>query len=81
MGAVPITTPAASSQYSITPTANDSSFRIGTVAGDGWFPGAIGKVAIYDYLLTDNQITAHYEAMTGKVPTGSCGSDCTLTNP
>ncbi len=69
------------SQYSVTPTANNSSFRVGTVAGDGWFPGAIGKVAIYDYLLTDNQITAHYEAMTGQVPSGSCGSDCTLTNP
>ena len=44
----------------------------------GWFPGAIGKVAIYDYLLTPAQITAHYQAMTGKTPTGSCANTCSF---
>ena len=46
------------------------------MAMDAWFPGAIGKVAIYDYLLTPAQISAHYHAMTGKQPTGSCGNTC-----
>jgi len=68
-------------QYTVTPVANNSSFRIGTVEADSFFEGAIGKVAIYNYLLTQDQITAHYEAMTGLVPGGTCGDTCTLTNP
>jgi len=69
------------SQYNITPVANNSSLRIATMANDSWFQGAIGKVAIYDYLLTQNQISAHYQTMTGQAPSGSCGNTCTLTNP
>ncbi len=34
------------SQYSVIPKANGSPLDIGTMAKDGWFPGAIGKVAI-----------------------------------
>jgi hypothetical protein len=37
-----------------------------------WFQGAVGKVAIYDKLLTQQQITNHYQTMTGKQPTGNC---------
>jgi hypothetical protein len=33
--------------------------------GDG-FPGAVGNVAIDNYLLTENQIAAHFTAMTGR---------------
>jgi hypothetical protein len=64
------------SQYSIVPKANSSDLMIATMAMDTWFKGAIGKVAIYDSLLTPAQITAHFKAMTGKSPTGSCASDC-----
>jgi hypothetical protein len=66
------------SQYSVVPTANDSPLNVGTMAGDTWFPGAIGKVAIYDKLLTQAQITAHYQAMTGNTPTGSCAATCSF---
>ena len=66
------------SQYNVVPTANGSPLNIGTMAGDTWFPGAIGKVAIYDKLLTQAQITAHYKAMTGKSPTGSCSATCSF---
>ena len=58
-----------------------SPLNIGTMAMDGWFPGAIGKVAIYDYLLTQAQITAHFSAMTGGAPTGSCANTCSIPVP
>ena len=64
------------SQYRVIPEANDSPLAIGTMATDTWFAGAIGKVAIYDALLTDAQIAAHFQAMTGRVPTGRCADTC-----
>jgi Concanavalin A-like lectin/glucanases superfamily len=64
------------SQYNVVPMANDSPLNIGTMAQDTWFPGAVGKVAIYDKLLTQAQINAHYQAMTGQAPTGSCSATC-----
>jgi hypothetical protein len=66
------------SQYSVVPEANGSPVNIGTMAQDAWFAGAIGKVAIYDFLLTQAQITNHYRVMTGTSPTGSCGDTCTF---
>jgi hypothetical protein len=66
------------SQYNVVPTANGSPLNIGTMAGDTWFPGAIGKVAIYNKLLTQAQISAHYKAMTGQSPTGSCSATCSF---
>jgi hypothetical protein len=66
------------SQYNVIPTANDSPINIGTMALDTWFPGGIGKVAVYGYLLTQAQISAHYVEMTGSQPAGSCGNTCTL---
>ena len=54
------------SQYSILPKANGSPVNIGTMAHDSWFQGAIGKVAIYDFLLSETQIVNHYRVMTGK---------------
>jgi hypothetical protein len=62
----------------VEPTAGSSPHNIGTMAMDGWFPGAIGKVAIYDHLLTAAQITAHYQAMTTQSPTGSCANNCSF---
>ena len=64
------------SQYQVVPEANDSPLDIGTMATDTWFAGAIGKVAIYDVLLSDAQIAAHFEAMTGRAPTGRCADTC-----
>jgi hypothetical protein len=66
------------SQYNVVPAANSSPLNIGTMATDAWFPGAIGKVAIYDKLLTLAQVTAHYRAMTGATPTGSCANTCSF---
>ncbi|HMF41837.1 MAG TPA: LamG-like jellyroll fold domain-containing protein, partial [Polyangia bacterium] len=66
------------SQYSVVPAANSSPLNIGTMAMDAWFAGAIGKVAIYDKLLTAAQVTAHYRAMTGASPTGTCGNTCSF---
>jgi cellulase/cellobiase CelA1 len=70
------------SQHDIIPTANNSPLNIGTMtAYDTWFPGAIGKVAIYNYLLSQTQINSHFTAMTGAGVSGSCGQDCTIPVP
>jgi concanavalin A-like lectin/glucanase superfamily protein len=66
------------SQYSIKPVANSSPVNIGAMAMEYFFSGAVGKVAIYDYLLSSSQISAHYTAMTGKQPSGSCAATCTF---
>ena len=63
-------------QANVIPQANNSHLNIGTMALDTWFEGAIGKVAIYNYLLSQSQINNHYQTMTGKQPTGSCGDTC-----
>jgi hypothetical protein len=66
------------SQYNVVPTASTSPLNIGTMAMDAWFPGAIGKVAIYDKLLSAAQVTAHYTKMKGTAPTGSCAATCSF---
>jgi hypothetical protein len=66
------------SQFSVVPKASDSPFNIGTVAQASWFPGAVGKVALYDHLLSQAQITAHFQAMAGRAPSGSCSDTCTI---
>jgi hypothetical protein len=66
------------SQYDVVPVANNSPVNVGTMAMDAWFQGAIGKVAIYDKLLSQAQITSHYMLMTGKAPTGTCADDCSF---
>ncbi len=65
------------SQYAIRPTATGSALTIGTMAKDFWFAGSIGKVAIYDHLLGQERINAHFSAMTGAQPSGSCADSCT----
>ena len=66
------------SQYSVVPVAGDSPVLIGTMALDSFFAGAIGKVAIYDHVLSASQIAHHYQAMTGQGPSGSCADTCSL---
>jgi hypothetical protein len=66
------------SQYKVVPVAGDSPLNIGTMAHDAWFEGAVGKVAIYDRLLSASDISRHYAAMTGEQPTGSCADTCSF---
>lgn len=66
------------SQYEVKPQKGKSPLNIGTMGLDTWFKGGIGKVAIYNYLLNQTQIDNHYQAMTGEMPTGSCGVTCAL---
>ena len=66
------------SQYQVVPKANASAILVGTMARDAWFAGGIGKLAIYDRLLSHSEVQAHYRAMTGKEPTGSCQNDCSF---
>jgi hypothetical protein len=47
------------------------------MALDTWFKGAVGKVAVYNTLLSQSQINAHFTAMTKQTPSGSCGQTCT----
>lgn len=55
--------PVSLSQFNVTPEASDAPFRIGTRDLESFFEGAIGKVAVYDSALSDQQISATYEAM------------------
>ena len=66
------------SQFNIAPTAGSAPLTIGTIAQASWFQGAIGKVSVYNYLLTQNQINSHYTAMTTLNPSGSCASTCSF---
>jgi hypothetical protein len=64
------------SQYKVIPVAGSAPLNVGTMGLDSWFAGAIGKVAIYDYQLPDARVAAHYTAMTGAAPTGTCTTTC-----
>jgi hypothetical protein len=55
--------PVSLSQMNVTPEASDAPFRIGTRDLESFFEGAIGKVAVYDSILSGQQISATYEAM------------------
>ncbi len=66
------------SQYQVVPVAGTSPLNVGTMAHDAWFAGAVGKVAIYDKLLSASDISRHYAAMTGQQPSGSCADTCSF---
>ena len=51
------------SQYNVIPKTTTSPFNVGTRNFNSWFQGAVGKVAVFNYLLSDAQIAAHYAAM------------------
>ncbi len=53
------------SQYNVTPGITKAPFNVGTRNYNSWFQGAIGKVAVYNYILTPTQIANHYAAMSG----------------
>jgi Concanavalin A-like lectin/glucanases superfamily len=67
------------SQWDVSPNAGSSPLTVGTVTPKGWFVGAVGKVAIYDHLLTPGEIASHFVAMTHKRPSGSCLYTCTVS--
>lgn len=50
-------------QHVIEPVDGDAPLRVGTLDFRSFFKGAIGKVAIYDYELSPDQIQQHYDAM------------------
>lgn len=50
-------------QYNITPQAGNAPLCIGTRDYSSYFEGGIGKVAIYDYILSSAEIAATYNAM------------------
>ncbi len=56
------------SQYNVTPGTTSSPFNVGTRNYNSWFQGAVGKVAVYGYVLSDAQIANHYKAMTAAPP-------------
>ena len=35
----------------------------------------------YNYLLSQTQISKHFQAMTGATPSGSCANSCTIPVP
>lgn len=55
--------PVSLGQFNVTPQASDAPFRIATRDLESFFQGAIGKVAVYDSVLSDQQILATYDAM------------------
>ena len=50
-------------QYDVKPETSTAPFCIATRNYDSYFDGAIGKVAVYDYILSTAQIGATYNAM------------------
>jgi hypothetical protein len=50
-------------QFDVTPQAGSAPLRIATRDLKSYFEGAIGKVALYDYILSANQILATYRTM------------------
>jgi hypothetical protein len=55
--------PVSLSQFNVVPKAADAPFRIATRDLESFFEGAIGKVAVYDYILSPQDILATYRAM------------------
>jgi hypothetical protein len=52
-------------EFNTEPTPGTAPFRVGTMNGKSFFGGAIGKVAIYDFELSGQQILNHAQMMFG----------------
>jgi len=61
------------SQYKVSPKSGNSPLTVGTMARDYWFQGGIGKVAVYNRLLSSAEISRHYSTMTGVRTTRDLG--------
>jgi hypothetical protein len=55
--------PVSLGQFNVRPRASDAPFRIGTRDFESFFEGAIGKVAVYNTVLSAQDIFATYQAM------------------
>jgi hypothetical protein len=55
--------PVSLGQYGVVPQASNAPFRIATRDLESFFEGAIGKVAVYDTIISDQEIFATYNAM------------------
>ena len=55
-------------QFNVTPEASDAPFRVGTRDLESFFEEAIGKIAVYNSVLSEQDILATYNAM---VPPGN----------
>lgn len=55
--------PVSLAQFNVTPEASDAPFRIGTRDLESFFEGAIGKVAVYNTVLSAQDILTTYNAM------------------
>jgi len=53
------------SDYNIVPAAGNAALRIGTRDLHSWFPGAIGKIAVYNYEPDATKVLAHAKSMFG----------------
>lgn len=65
---VPSGGPVSLGQFNVVPQSADAPFRIGTRDLNSFFAGAIGKVAVYDSVLSDREILATYQAMVSASP-------------
>ena len=52
-------------QFNVVQQHGSAPFRVGAAELDSYFPGAIGKVAVFDYELSASQVAAQYAAMVG----------------
>jgi hypothetical protein len=53
-------------QFNIVPSAGNAPLRVATMNLKSFFAGAIGKIALYEYALTPQQIEAHNRRMVGE---------------
>ena len=53
-------------EFNVVPSAGSTPLRVGTMNMKSFFAGAIGKVALYNYELTTQQIEAHTRRMVGQ---------------
>lgn len=64
------------SQYRIRPVDGPSPVRIGSMADELSFTGAVGRVAVWDRRLTQVEIDHLFHTMTGREVVGSCADTC-----
>ena len=50
-------------QFEVVPSPRPAAFSIGTLTGDSYFQGAIGKVAVFDRPLPAADLVRQYRAM------------------
>ncbi len=53
--------------YAIVPRDGSAPLRVGTRDQKSFFTGAIGRVAVYDHVVSQSRLAAHFTAMTQRV--------------